>query len=268
MAVAFNSLNEERSRALWRVRQAGLPNELIDELLSDNITARYARRFRLFLQGAPADVLMLIINGVVKVNCAQPDGRKFLVELAGPGDLIGYVDLIDARGRHCQAFEAQALTNCSVALITRQRILKLLEEFDHAALLCLFERLNTFWASTAHRYASLMTLSYRERLEAMLSEVASRFGVKEARGTLLTLELGHDDWADMIGSSRPMVSRLIAEMIDNRALARDGKHYILLAERGADRTAAAARLKPQPELAKAGSARKPGMAVHAARVSQ
>jgi hypothetical protein len=51
-----------------------------------------------------------------------------------------------------------------------------------------------------HRYASLMTLSYRERLQAMLAEVGVRFGVKEARGTLLTLELGHDDWAEMIGS--------------------------------------------------------------------
>ena len=97
-------------------------------------------------------------------------------------------------------------------------------------LIDLFERLNTFWGSLVHRYASLMTLSYRERLEAMLSEVASRFGVREARGTLLTLELGHDDWAEMIGSSRPMVSRLIAEMVQNRVLAREGKHYILLAE--------------------------------------
>ena len=34
----------------------------------------------------------------------------------------------------------------------------------------------------------------------------------------------------MIGSSRPMVSRLIAEMVQNRVLAREGKHYILLAD--------------------------------------
>jgi hypothetical protein len=89
-----------------------------------------------------------------------------------------------------------------------------------------------------HRYASLMTLSYRERLEAMLTEVAARFGVKETRGTLLTLELGHDDWAEMIGSSRPMVSRLIAEMVQSRVLAREGKHYILLADGGVERPAA------------------------------
>jgi CRP/FNR family cyclic AMP-dependent transcriptional regulator len=200
------------------------------------------------------------------VHCAQPDGRRFLVELAGPGDIIGYVDRMDAKGRHYQAFEAQALTNCAVALISRQRILKLLGDADHATLIALFERLNTFWATVVHRYASLMTLSYRERLEAMLTEVASRFGVKEARGTLLTLELGHDDWADMIGSSRPMVSRLIAEMVQNGVLAREGKHYILLAENGSEKPPS-----PMSRLAAAPAgdvpARKGGALTRPARIS-
>lgn len=235
MAGGINVMNDDRSRLAWRVRQSGVPGEIIDELINDNIVARYARRFRLFVQGAPADMLMIIINGVVKVYCAQPDGRRFLVELAGPGDIIGYVDRLDGRGRHCQAFEAQALTNCAVALVSRQRILKLLSDADNTTLIGMFERLNTFWGSVVHRYTLMMTLSYRERLEAMLAEVAARYGVREARGTLVTLELGHDDWADMIGSSRPMVSRLIADMVRNRILAREGKHYILLASGDSER---------------------------------
>jgi hypothetical protein len=39
--------------------------------------------------------------------------------------------------------------------------------------------------------------------------------------------LGHADFAEMIGSSRPMVSRLIAEMIASKRLSYDGKHYIV-----------------------------------------
>ena len=268
MVGAINSLNEDRSRLGWRVRQAGVPNEIVDDLINDNIVARYARRFRLFLQGAPGDVLTLIINGVVKVHCAQPDGRRFLVDLAGPGDIIGYVDRVDSKGRHCQAFEAQALTNCAVAIISRQRILKLLGESDHTTLVALFERLNTFWGSVVHRYASLMTLSYRERLEAMLNEVAARFGVKEARGTLLTLELGHDDWAEMIGSSRPMVSRLIAEMVQNRVLAREGKHYILLSDEGSEKPALPlSRIGAGAPTAAAVPERKHGVLARTARIS-
>ena len=53
---------------------------------------------------------------------------------------------------------------------------------------------------------------------------------------LLTVELSHDDLAEMIASSRPMVSRLIADMMDQRVIARQGKHYILLNNTAASAT--------------------------------
>jgi CRP-like cAMP-binding protein len=71
-------------------------------------------------------------------------------------------------------------------------------------------------------------MNYSERLETVLRDLAMKFGVKETRATLLIPELGHADFAEMIGSSRPMVSRLIAEMIANKRLAYHGKHYIVL----------------------------------------
>jgi hypothetical protein len=39
MAGTINSLNEDRSRLAWRVRHAGVPSEIIDELINDNIVA-------------------------------------------------------------------------------------------------------------------------------------------------------------------------------------------------------------------------------------
>jgi CRP-like cAMP-binding protein len=65
-------------------------------------------------------------------------------------------------------------------------------------------------------------------MEAVLRALARKFGVKDSRGTLLIPELGHADFAEMIGSSRPMVSRLIAEMIANKRLLYDGRHYIVI----------------------------------------
>lgn len=132
--------------------------------------------------------------------------------------------------------------------------------------IALFERLNTFWGSLVHRYASMMTLSYRERLEAMLAEVGARFGVRDARGTMLTLELGHDDWAEMIGSSRPMVSRLIAEKVQNRTLAREGKHYILLDNGNSEKPGVAAPRIEAPPVDGAG-ARKGGPIARSVRIS-
>jgi len=216
------------------LRNWDLPPELIGEMTRENIIVRHAKGYKLFQRGAAADMLMLITSGVVKVYCGEGESRRFLVELAGPGDIIGYADFLDVKGRRCQAFEAEALTNCSVALVVRHRINKQLETLESSVLVPMIERVNRFWTTLAYRYAVLMSLTYRERLELALVDVARRFGVKDARGTMLSLELGHQDWAEMIGSSRPMVSRLLAQMMEAGMVAREGKLYVLLKDGGLD----------------------------------
>jgi len=71
-------------------------------------------------------------------------------------------------------------------------------------------------------------MSFRERLEVVLNELGAKFGVRDTRGILLMPELAHADLAEMIGSSRPMVSRLIAEMTEEGLLLRQCKQFILL----------------------------------------
>ncbi|SRR6266849_2417930 len=78
------------------------------------------------------------------------------------------------------------------------------------------------------RHLPIIGMSFRERLEVVLRDLGAKFGVRDTRGVLLMPELAHADLADMIGSSRPMVSRLIAEMTEERFLIRQGKQFILL----------------------------------------
>ncbi len=81
----------------------------------------------------------------------------------------------------------------------------------------------------AQWFGAFLGMPFRERLDVVLHELGSKFGVRDKRGILLMPELSHADLADMIGSSRPMVSRLIAEMTEEGLLIRQGKQFILLA---------------------------------------
>jgi len=217
----------EDSRLISRLKHCGLPEDLLLELVNDNLVVRYAKDARLFLQGKPADMLMLVVTGAVKIYSPNVSDRTFMVGLAGPGHVIGYADFIDPKGRWCEAFEAQALTNCSLALVSRQRIERELGKLAPGVLVELLQSANGFWSSMMYRCAALMSMNYRERLEFVISEVAENFGVKDARGILLTLELGHNEWAELIASSRSLVSKLISQMIDEGILERAGRHYIL-----------------------------------------
>ncbi len=216
------------SRLLDLLEQWGLPKEAITGLVGRHTLVRYPKRSPLFLQGSPADVAFAVFNGLVKVYCPGADGNRILVHLAGPGDLIGYADFLDSNRQHSQMFEAHALTSCSVALFTRQHVLKMLRGLDPGVLLKLLESLNGFWSSMLHRYAVYLSMSLRERLQMVLADLGARFGVQDARGVLLTPELAQEELAEMIGSSRPMVSKLLSEMAQRSMIACQGRRYILL----------------------------------------
>ncbi|MGD0292187.1 MAG: helix-turn-helix domain-containing protein [Candidatus Binataceae bacterium] len=89
------------------------------------------------------------------------------------------------------------------------------------------QEMTAAWSSFTHYWVRFLGMNYDQRLETVLGELAKKFGIRDARGILLVPEFGHSDFAEMVGCSRPMVSRLIGEMISAGSLAQDGKHYII-----------------------------------------
>jgi CRP/FNR family transcriptional regulator len=204
-----------------------LPKQLADELITHHTAVSYAKDALLFQQGSPADLTFWILSGLVRTYYPTSDGERSVVRICGPGDLLGYADWISPEGRRVQAQEAQAMTRCTVALFTREHAIRTLEKLEPAELIQLVEYMNTGWSSIAMELARFLGFSFRERLEATLSDLAKRFGVEDKRGTLLRIKLSHGDLAEMVDASRPMVTRLMGEMIADHKLYREGKQYIL-----------------------------------------
>jgi CRP/FNR family cyclic AMP-dependent transcriptional regulator len=204
-----------------------LPEEHVEEILGHHTTLTYAKGTIIFLQGAPADVVYWIRAGLVGIYYPDAEGNRILVQLAGPGEFVGHTDFVDEKGRLCQAFEAHTRANTQLALVTRDHLHKVLNKLGHEAVIGLLQQLNTAWSSAMGRWVQLISLSFRQRLELILSELASRFGVEDARGTMLLPQLTHADLAEMIGSSRPMVSRILADMIEHGVLTQHSGHYII-----------------------------------------
>jgi CRP/FNR family transcriptional regulator, cyclic AMP receptor protein len=206
-----------------------VPQRLIGDLLEHHTVLSFAKDSRLYDRGSPADVLYWVRTGLVLVSVYFPEenGRGILVRLAGPGELIGFADFIDDRGRRCQAFEAYAKTNCQVALVTREHLHKVLKALEPEDLVLLLEQLNTAWCAEMTQRLKSLVIDYRRRLELVFADLAERCGVEDSRGVMLTPELNHLDFAHMLGCSRPMVGRLIADMINQGILIQHNRRYIL-----------------------------------------
>jgi CRP-like cAMP-binding protein len=99
---------------------------------------------------------------------------------------------------------------------------------DPALLVHILGEIVKAWSQLTINSNRFLGEDYGGRFTIVLADLASKFGVKESLGTLLVPEFGHSDFAEMIGSSRPIISRLISEMISAGRLAKYGKHYIVL----------------------------------------
>jgi CRP-like cAMP-binding protein len=205
-----------------------LLGKICDNLIDFQTPVTYNPGAVLSLQGSAADLLFCILSGFVKVYCLRADGRRILISLAGPAEIVGHVHQVDVNGRYTHLFELEASTKSSVVLFPRERVVRLLNSLEPSELIEVIESLHTAWSSVAAWFVMFFEMTYEERLETVLRDLAARFGVEDARGVLIVPELSHSDLAEMIGSSRPMVSRLIAEMTSQGYLLRQQKRYLLL----------------------------------------
>jgi hypothetical protein len=78
------------------------------------------------------------------------------------------------------------------------------------------------------QHLGLIGASFRHRLEVVLASLSSRFGLDDQRGSLIVPELRQEDLAEMIGSSRPMISKMIADMTREGRLTRSEQHHFIL----------------------------------------
>jgi len=207
----------------WKV-----PPQIVHEIMEYHSNLTYAPGATIFCQGAPADIIFWVVKGMVKESCPNPRGNRIMIQLATAGDVIGCADQINEKGNWVRRFEAQAIGKCVVSMITRQRVRELLTSLDSATLLEVSERMNSAWSGWVHYYASFLGMSFRERLEFMLAELGRKFGAPDDEGIALTFEPAHGDLAEMVGCSRPMVSRLMTDLVKQGEIARRGRLYILL----------------------------------------
>ena len=222
-----NQASEFRSRLEQMLQSCGLPTEVAAEIEDRLTPVTYEKGAIIFLRGGPCDLVFWLLKGFVKLYLPHEDGNRTLVDLARPGDLLGFVNDKDSKGRR-HILEAQASTKCSVGLLTRDQIAPILNKLDNLRMIDLLEQLNVAWSTRFERYVWFVGSPFRIRLEMVLNDLAARFGINDKRGTLLAPELSHEDLAEMIGSCRPMVSKLIGDLIREGLLARGEKRHLIL----------------------------------------
>jgi CRP/FNR family cyclic AMP-dependent transcriptional regulator len=226
------------------------PYETATEIAKDAHIGSYDRDGRIFHSGESSDLCYVLLSGAIKVYYDNATGERMLVTILQSGGLFGFGELDATDGREPrQIFTAQALTRCKVAIITRARVTRALRSLSAPEILPIVQRSNEQWVRLCNRFLDFLTMTVRSRLTYAIKEISETFGIEDARGRLISLKLTHEDFADLVGASRPMVSKHLKDLARSGVFSKVGGRYILAREG----LAGASSSSPPPHLRMAGS---------------
>ena len=102
----------------------------LDEDLRCQLAAR-AHRVRcragdvIFDMGSEGQSMMAVMTGIVRISIPSPQGKQIVLADLSAGEVFGEIALLDGRGRSA---DAEALTNCELAVLSRRDVLPLLQQ--------------------------------------------------------------------------------------------------------------------------------------------
>jgi CRP/FNR family transcriptional regulator, cyclic AMP receptor protein len=169
------------------------------------IMMSHARGARLFAEGDPARNVFVICFGQVKISSTSRDGKTMILKIAGPGDVMG---LSAALAGVPYEVTAEAIEPCQVKTVRKQEFVDFLGRHGiasmHAAQSLSSEYLTVF--HDAKRLA--LSGSAAGRLARLLLDWgrSAACGKPEIK---FTMALTHEEIANMAGTSRETVTRLL-----------------------------------------------------------
>ena len=186
-------------------------------------TRRYAKDDVVFHADESGDVFCLIKEGQVKVTMISPEGKEIILSLLGPGEFFGEMALIEDEPRSATVVATEVL---ELVTIWRSDFLQILAENFSITKKVLMEMSHRL-RNASNRIESLATMDVYGRLARFFLDLAREQGKSLDNGYVAVTRPTHQAIANMIGTSRETVSRLIHDLMRQNLLLSEGKTIYL-----------------------------------------
>jgi CRP/FNR family transcriptional regulator len=166
----------------------------------------YDRGHHVFHEGDPSDFFIVVVTGRVKVYKRTPAGGDLILEMFGPGGLLGAVAVYESRAYPASA---EALESTVCLRIPRPAFFALLEQ--HPSLVRgLLSSLAFRLVDLTNRLADLAGGRIEARFARLFLKLADQLGRPERGTTFIPLTLSRQDLADLIGTTIETAIRIMS----------------------------------------------------------
>jgi CRP/FNR family transcriptional regulator, cyclic AMP receptor protein len=201
-----------------------LPADALQALETIKCAAAYPQGAVLFVEGQRPRGIFVLCKGSVKLSINSPNGRTMIMELAELGEVLGLSATISGKPYEVTA---ETMGPCQVNFVKRDDFLRFL--IDHVqACFNVAEQLSEKYHDAFNEVRSLgLFHSAHEKLAHFLLEWSSKNGESGKLEPRLKLQLTQEEIANLIGTSRETVTRLLADLKKHQIVQSKGSTLVI-----------------------------------------
>jgi CRP/FNR family transcriptional regulator, cyclic AMP receptor protein len=221
-AALIDPTNKIRDILRARSVFAGLNDAALDGIIQLAKATKFAKGDAIFQRGSPADSLLVILSGRVKISNIASSSREVVLNFLAAGDLTGEFGALDGEARSA---DATALEATEALVIYRRDILAFLSKHPDALLAIV---------TTLTRKLRMMSAMAEHNLLQMPGKAASgllrlveQHGRESKDGIVVDLKLSQRDLGNYVGLSRENTSRELGRLREAGVIRIEGATIIV-----------------------------------------
>lgn len=184
---------------------------------------KVARDESIFVKSSAGDSLYVVVDGRVKIFGMSESGKTKTFAYLDERDFFGEMGLMDAGTRSAGAKAVKDSTLLTVSREDFRALVRRNADFALRIIQTLSERLRI----ADREIESLSFNNVLGRVAGILLDLSDRYGVVTPEGKRIEMDFSHQDLADMAGTAREMVTRVLNRFRRTGCVAADGKRYVV-----------------------------------------
>jgi CRP/FNR family transcriptional regulator len=172
-------------------------------------TAMYPKGSLLFVEGETPRGVFVLCSGKVKLTTSSSEGRTLIVRLATAGEVLGASAVLLKRSYE---ISAETVEPCQVNFIRTEEFMSWIQN-DRDAMMSVAKQLSVdYYAAQREIRAFGLAQTTTEKLARLVLDWCDETGERTDKGIRLKVLLTHEEIAQMIGTTRETVTRLLTSL--------------------------------------------------------
>lgn len=204
-------------------------NLAVDELQAISsimVTRKYKQEQIIVREDDEAHTFFIIVSGTVHVAVLTSEGKQSILATLHKGEFFGEMAVLDGERRSASVIAAD---ECTLIMLYRKSFMEILSQYPRIAIQMLIEMSKRLRRSNRH-INSLSLMSVYGRVAEVILQLARDGGQKVGNMVIIENRPTHQSLAEMAGTSRETVSRVLSQLQKKRYITFDRKKMVILDE--------------------------------------